>query len=615
MGVPVRGGAGRGGQPQGDRIPDDLALARAIARRGAGATGRRGTPPAATAIRSGRTTACAWAASRSPGRRGCWGHSDGDAALHAICDAPAGRRADRATWAALFPAGDPATRGIDSRELLRAVVARLAGAGSGAGVASTSPSRVLGRGWVVPGWTGCGRVIAELAGPDAGCRLGQGRDGQPGGRRGGRPDDLRDRPRGGGDAMSLSFRNTLGGALEPFQPSSPGERRHVQLRADGLRARARRATSAASSSRDLVRRYLGWKGYAVTWVMNITDVDDKIIRDAAREGITIGELTVALHAGVPRRPGPAARRPAGRAAAGHRAHRRHGGAHRDAPGAGSRLPHRRRLDLLPDRVVAGLRHARAPGAGRRSGSASASRRTSTARTTCATSRSGRAPSPASRSWSTAIGEGRPGWHIECSAMSMRYLGPIVRHPHRRRRPGVPASRGRDRPVGGRHRRAVRAHLAALRPPPDGRREDGQAHRQHRAAGRRLRQLARARARCGTRCWRPTTGAASTSAEASLAAATAAVERLSTVCRRPRAPTARSGRTIATLAELLRRPGRRSPPHWTTTSTCRRRSPPSSTWSRELNRRMAERVLSTADAAAGLAPAARPGPGAGRGRGR
>ena len=32
---------------------------------------------------------------------------------------------------------------------------------------------------------------------------------------------------------------------------------------------------------DLVRRYLGWTGYTVTWVMNITDVDDKIIRDAA----------------------------------------------------------------------------------------------------------------------------------------------------------------------------------------------------------------------------------------------------------------------------------------------------------------------------------------------
>ena len=37
----------------------------------------------------------------------------------------------------LFPAGDPATRGIDSRELLREVVARLAEAGPAAGVAST----------------------------------------------------------------------------------------------------------------------------------------------------------------------------------------------------------------------------------------------------------------------------------------------------------------------------------------------------------------------------------------------------------------------------------------------------------------------------------------------
>ena len=42
---------------------------------------------------------------------------------------------------------------------------------------------------------------------------------------------------------------------------------------------------------DLTRRYLAWKGYPVTWVMNITDVDDKIIRDAAAAGITIGELT------------------------------------------------------------------------------------------------------------------------------------------------------------------------------------------------------------------------------------------------------------------------------------------------------------------------------------
>ena len=33
------------------------------------------------------------------------------------------------------------------------------------------------------------------------------------------------------------------------------------------------------------------------------------------------------------------------------------------------------------------------------------------------------PKPGEPSWDTAIGPGRPGWHIECSAMSMAYLGP------------------------------------------------------------------------------------------------------------------------------------------------------------------------------------------------
>ena len=57
------------------------------------------------------------------------GHSDGDAALHAVCDGllAAARLGDLGR---LFPAGDDATRGIDSRELLRQVVARLAPAGS-----------------------------------------------------------------------------------------------------------------------------------------------------------------------------------------------------------------------------------------------------------------------------------------------------------------------------------------------------------------------------------------------------------------------------------------------------------------------------------------------------
>ena len=37
---------------------------------------------------------------------------------------------------------------------------------------------------------------------------------------------------------------------------------------------------------DLLVRYLRYRGLRVTWVMNLTDIDDKIIRGAAAEGIT-----------------------------------------------------------------------------------------------------------------------------------------------------------------------------------------------------------------------------------------------------------------------------------------------------------------------------------------
>ena len=63
-----------------------------------------------------------------PGAPRLWGHSDGDAALHAICDALLAG-AGLGDLGRAFPAGDPATRGIDSRELLHAVVERLAAAG------------------------------------------------------------------------------------------------------------------------------------------------------------------------------------------------------------------------------------------------------------------------------------------------------------------------------------------------------------------------------------------------------------------------------------------------------------------------------------------------------
>ena len=43
------------------------------------------------------------------------------------------------------------------------------------------------------------------------------------------------------------------------------------------------ATAAARSALDILHRYLEWRGYEVTVVSNITDIDDKIIQRAARE--------------------------------------------------------------------------------------------------------------------------------------------------------------------------------------------------------------------------------------------------------------------------------------------------------------------------------------------
>src|SRR3972149_1537796 len=42
---------------------------------------------------------------------------------------------------------------------------------------------------------------------------------------------------------------------------------------------------------DVLRRYLKWKGYRVIQVMNLTDVDDRIIQKAAAAGVTIREYT------------------------------------------------------------------------------------------------------------------------------------------------------------------------------------------------------------------------------------------------------------------------------------------------------------------------------------
>ena len=92
---------------------------------------------------------------------------------------------------------------------------------------------------------------------------------------------------------------------------------------------------------------------------------------------------------------------------------------------------------------------------------------------------GAKPGEPARCSDSPWGPGRPGWHIECSAMSMQAPRRDARHPRRRARPAVPAPRERTGPVRVVHRQAVRARLDAQRPAEDGHGEDGRLGRQRR----------------------------------------------------------------------------------------------------------------------------------------
>ena len=81
----------------------------------------------------------------------------------------------------------------------------------------------------------------------------------------------------------LRFHNTLSGQLEEFRPLTEGEVRFYYCGPTvwdyGHIGNFRSAIAA-----DILRRYLKFKGYHVTQVMNITDVDDRIIAKSQEAG-------------------------------------------------------------------------------------------------------------------------------------------------------------------------------------------------------------------------------------------------------------------------------------------------------------------------------------------
>ena len=90
--------------------------------------------------------------------------------------------------------------------------------------------------------------------------------------------------------MSLRIYNTLSRALEDFSPLEPG---HVRMYVCGMTIYdlCHIGHVRMMMAFDVVQRWLKASGMRVTYVRNITDIDDKIIKRALERGITIRQLT------------------------------------------------------------------------------------------------------------------------------------------------------------------------------------------------------------------------------------------------------------------------------------------------------------------------------------
>lgn len=90
--------------------------------------------------------------------------------------------------------------------------------------------------------------------------------------------------------MTLRIYNTLSRAIEPFESMEPG---HVRMYVCGMTIYdlCHIGHARMMMAFDIVQRWLKASGWKVTYVRNITDIDDKIIARALARGITIRDLT------------------------------------------------------------------------------------------------------------------------------------------------------------------------------------------------------------------------------------------------------------------------------------------------------------------------------------
>jgi cysteinyl-tRNA synthetase len=220
--------------------------------------------------------------------------------------------------------------------------------------------------------------------------------------------------------MALQLFNTLSGKVEPFGPSQGNT---VRMYACGptVYDYGHIGNFRTFVAVDILRRFLRQSRFDVRHVMNITDVDDRIIENSARLGLSVGDYT---------------------------------GKYERAFDQDAEMLNLERPELVVHatdhmaemaRFIATLaergfayrtddgsyyfRIAKFPQYGKLSKKDLASiedgARVDSDRFDKEEARDfalWKAPKPGEAFWETQIGRGRPGWHIECSAMSMKYLG-------------------------------------------------------------------------------------------------------------------------------------------------------------------------------------------------
>ncbi|MEI6026159.1 MAG: cysteine--tRNA ligase [Betaproteobacteria bacterium] len=222
--------------------------------------------------------------------------------------------------------------------------------------------------------------------------------------------------------MSLHVHNSLTRRVEPLRPIEAG---HVRMYVCGITVYdlCHMGHARMMLAFDTVQRWLRASGLAVTYVRNITDIDDKIIRRALERGVSIGTLTEEMIRQM----------------------------HSDLDALGVQRPtHEPRatayvpqmLDLIGRLEARGLAYRadngdvnfavrKFPGYGKLSGKSIDELRAGE-RVAVAVGKddpldfvlwkSAKAEEPADAKWPSPFGEGRPGWHIECSAMCGALLG-------------------------------------------------------------------------------------------------------------------------------------------------------------------------------------------------